>query len=157
MHRKLTIILVAFAIMQLATNANAEPRNEVGRYSMHKTDDGFIRLDTLTGAVSICGKADAGWSCRPMPDEARKLKSEIESLRQRYHDLARRFAAATGRPPPPQSDQPNNERPEPKAFRLPSEQEVDKALDYFESMLKKFQDRLKRLEREANPNKEKQL
>ena len=31
-------------------------------------------------------------------------------------------------------------------FKLPSEKEVDQALDYFERMLKKFQDRLKRLE-----------
>ena len=34
-------------------------------------------------------------------------------------------------------------------FKLPTEQEVDQALDYFERMLKKFQDRLKRLERKS--------
>ena len=148
---------MAMATMQFASHANAQPRNEIGRYSMHKTDDGFIRLDTLTGAVSICLKTDADWSCRPMPDQARKLRSEIDSLRQRYNELTRRFAAAIGRPPPPDVGQPNNERSEPNTFRLPTEQEVDKALDYFESMLKKFQERLKRLEREANPDKEKQL
>ena len=32
------------------------------------------------------------------------------------------------------------------AFRLPSEKEVDQALNYFERMLRKFQDRLKKLE-----------
>ena len=37
----------------------------------------------------------------------------------------------------------------PSDFKLPTEKEVDQALDYFERMLKKFQDRLKRLERKS--------
>ena len=42
-------------------------------------------------------------------------------------------------------------------FKLPSEKDVDQAFDYFESMLRKFQDRLKRLEREKTPAPERQL
>lgn len=125
---------------------------------MHKTDDGFIRLDTLTGSVSVCRKTDDDWSCRPTPDEARKLRAEIDSLRARNDELSRRLAARGGElPKPPGPYHPDNGQSEQKSFRLPSEAEVDKALDYFERLMKKFQDRLNKLERKSSPEKGKQL
>jgi hypothetical protein len=158
MQNKLFIAIMTIVAMQIATTASAQPKNEIGRYSMHKTDDGFIRLDTETGAVSICRKTDGDWSCRPTPDEASKLRAEIDSLRHRNDELSRQLAARTGQPKrAPDAYGSDNDRSEHKTFRLPSEKEVDKALDYFESILKKFQERLKRLERNAPTDKDKQL
>ncbi len=124
-----------------------------GRYTMHKTDDGFVRLDTQTGALALCRKYDQAWSCRPMADAGASSSSEVEQLRRENRELRAEIKRLDGllglndRSGPNQVDPP---RPGGKghAFRLPSEKEVDKALDYFENMLRKFQDRLKKLERD---------
>jgi hypothetical protein len=159
--------ILAFVLLfgGLASAASAQQRDSIGRYMMHKTEDGFIRLDTLTGGVSICGASDQGWSCKLAPDEKDRLEAEIDDLEAQVKALEKENLALKdrldGRNGPPATpdgpttpdgdrysyrpDAPAPTRPE---FRLPSEEEVDKALDYFENMLRKFQERLKRLERD---------
>src|SRR5688500_2642357 len=39
------------------------------RYSFHRVQDNFVRLDSRTGQVSVCGRETAGWACRAVPDE----------------------------------------------------------------------------------------
>ena len=60
-------ISLAGAIMAIgvasATYAAAQD-SAAGRYTMHQTEDGFVRLDTQTGAVSLCRKEANAWSCR---------------------------------------------------------------------------------------------
>lgn len=144
-----------------------------GRYTMHKTDDGFVRLDTLTGAVALCRKTDTGWGCTPMSDTGSDARADDTGRRR---DESRRGDA--GRDDYADRDdgaghgetkdlaaenaelkaeirrleellqlrgERNKEAGKP-GFKLPTEREVDQALDYFERMLRKFQDRLKRLE-----------
>lgn len=145
-----TLIAAVAAFAACATTAVAEePR--AGRYSMYKADDGFVRLDTQTGAMSLCRRVDDDWSCRPMASSGAAKGSEVEQLRAENERLAAEVKRLEGLlgleadPPRPGGDK--------HAFRLPSEKEVDQALDYFENMLRKFQERLKRLERgrEAEP------
>ncbi|MBU2532376.1 MAG: hypothetical protein KKB37_06525 [Alphaproteobacteria bacterium] len=139
-----TTILLAL----LATSAAAQD-SRAGRYTMHKADDGFVRLDTESGAVSLCQKHSEGWRCEEMPGTAdrtiiEKLKSENADLKQEVARLEEMLGLrGDGKDRGP-------------AFRLPTEKEVDNALDYFERMLKKFQDRLKRLE-EKSEQPERQL
>lgn len=116
-----------------------------GRYTMHKSDDGFVRLDTQTGTMSLCRKGANGWGCEPLNDAAASSGGELARLRRENAELKaeiRRMEENLGL---------SGERPAKKQgeFKLPTEQEVDQALDYFERMLKKFQDRLKRLERKS--------
>ena len=144
---KSLLMVAAFSVFGLA-NAIAE-ETRAGRYTMHKADDGFVRLDTQTGAVSLCRKSVQGWGCEPMldsetgatgelarlRDENAELKSEIKRMDELLELRGDRRKSAGNL----------------RDFKLPSEQEVDQALNYFERMLKKFQDRLKRLERKSEP------
>jgi len=159
--------MLAFAVLfgGLASAASAQQQNTTGRYMMHKAEDGFIRLDTLTGAVSICGMSDQGWSCKLAPDEKERLEAKIDDLKAETKALEEENLALKerlddrngpptipGAPKAPDGDRysyrPDGPPPARPEFRLPSEEQVDKALDYFENMLKKFQERLKRLERD---------
>lgn len=113
-----------------------------GRYTMQKADNGFIRLDTLTGAVAMCAKKDSGWTCDPVADTAAASRAEIEELKRQNSELreeVRRLEDLLGLNGGP----PRGPR---HSFRLPSEKEVDDALNYFERMMRKLQDRLQRLE-----------
>ena len=157
MQIRLIALTLAMALPFLAGTANAQPATESGRFTMHKTDNGFIRLDTRTGEVSLCRqKDDDAWACSPMTDEARALRQENEQLREENRELSERLRlrqGPTGEPPfrngAPRSWRREEAPPKP-TFRLPSEKEVDKALDYFENMLRKFQERLKRLEKDKS-------
>jgi hypothetical protein len=161
-----SVLLGASLAASLPTTAGAQDRGP-GRYTMHKTDDGFVRLDTETGAVSLCRKEGTSWSCRDIAnaeDQTGKDAdtgtpaeggSETQALRQENKELKDEIARLEellglrepGAPQPPRRH----------SFKLPSEKDVDQAFDYFERMLRKFQDRLKRLERENAPETERQL
>ena len=83
------------------------------------------------------------------------LSREVRILRDDFTTLERHREGSGGQNRDGRPNRDNrDDRPGGRyQFRLPSEQEVDRALDYFESMLKKFQDRLKRLERDVAPRK----
>jgi len=104
-----------------------------GRFAMHKTDDGMLRLDTQTGAVSLCTLRDATWSCSRVADDSagtdttivelraenRKLKDEVERLKA---DLDTRQDALLDAP----------------RRSIPSDRELDQAFGFVEGILKRF-------------------
>ena len=63
-----------------AAMAQSAPDTENGRYTLAPASDGFLRLDTRTGASSICADKGNGWACLAMPDERAALDSEIGRL-----------------------------------------------------------------------------
>ena len=166
MFRKLLITSGIFAAPIAASIVASAPviaqQKAAGRYTMHQTDDGMLRLDTQTGAVSLCSRADDTWACKPMVDkkaandEIARLQKENKELRSEVNRLDKML----GMGGPKANNDADPPRPGggsgPNSFRLPTEKEVDHALNYFERMLRKFQDRLKKLEQGQN-NEPKQL
>ncbi len=158
MHARIRTLVAAMALAGAvaAMAAPALARDPApGRYTMHPTDDGFVRLDTQTGAVSMCQKADERWSCVPMDGAKAEDRSEIARLKKENDELrseVKRLEGMLGLGQQGEEKRPDPARPggNGQSFRLPSEKEVDQALDYFESMLRKFQERLKRLEKNQN-------
>jgi septal ring factor EnvC (AmiA/AmiB activator) len=51
-----------------------------GRYAIEPAGEGFVRLDTATGAASHCTKTDGVWRCAAVPDERRTLEQRIAAL-----------------------------------------------------------------------------
>ena len=51
---------------------------EAERYRLERTEDGYVRLDTATGAMTLCREADGRLVCAPAAQES---ASEVESLR----------------------------------------------------------------------------
>jgi hypothetical protein len=100
--------------------------SENGRYSMTPTADGFLRLDTRTGAVSLCKIENGAARCQAAADERAALKDEIERL-------ARQNDALKSKPP---------------VAGLPSRQDFDRALDYAEHFMR----RMMKFIREQDPS-----
>ena len=59
---------------------NSPTDTEAGRFSFHKVDEGFLRLDSRTGQVSLCNHKNLGWACETIPDERAALENEIARL-----------------------------------------------------------------------------
>jgi hypothetical protein len=72
----ISIVLVSCAVPAFAQSVGSDDR----RFTFHKVDDGFLRLDGRTGAVSLCTRPDSGWTCRVVPDERTALEGEIARL-----------------------------------------------------------------------------
>src|SRR5579872_7551812 len=77
---RLSIAIVAILISSGAALAQTAPDTENGRYALSPAGDGFLRLDTRTGAVSTCTNSSAGWACYSIPDERAALDAEIGRL-----------------------------------------------------------------------------
>ena len=103
------VMIVAFALGICALPAAAQsPDADDKRFSLHKVDDGYLRLDGRTGTVSLCTRPDSGWACRAVPDERSALESEIGRLAAENAELKRtmldRGMSLPGLPPRPPAD-----------------------------------------------------
>ena len=147
-------LAAALAFASLACTSSFA-QDKPGRYVMNPVEGGFARLDTETGVMSICkppakdAAAPANWTCMPVADQAsaqqeqaRKLEAQNNELKAEVKRMEDLLGLNGEKPKEPEM---RAERPR-QEFKLPSEQDVDKALSYFESLVKKFHDSMKRLE-----------
>ena len=75
MHRSTGLVLALVTVLSSPVLAAEETP---GRYSMSVTDEGMVRLDTQSGAVSL-GTGKAGrWVCRSIADDRLALENEID-------------------------------------------------------------------------------
>jgi hypothetical protein len=145
-NMRLTALMMLLAAWTVgATAASAQtPAEPSARFTVQPIDGGILRLDTVTGAVSVCLRRDGNWSCEPVADQAAKstdidrLTAQNRALRAEVERLERTLAE-------------NNAGAAKPKFELPSEEDVDKAMTYVERLLKKFRERLKDLESSSPP------
>jgi hypothetical protein len=118
--------LPATSLLAAALAWPALAGDEDGRYRMVPTADGFLKLDTRSGAVSECKPASDGYRCRLVPDEQRALQAEIDRLAGENGALKEQLGKAS----PGRSAKPSP--------ALPSEDEVDRAFGYMEMFLRRL-------------------
>lgn len=112
--------VAAVAAFQLQPGVLEAQADEPGRYTMEAIDGGFLRLDTQTGAVSVCSGAADTWSCAPAEDERSELEEENARLRADNLVLREQIAEL--------GEQPKVTTPE----------DVDAAMDAFETVAERF-------------------
>lgn len=128
-----------------------------GRYSMSPAEGGVIRLDRETGTMSFCSGKEGEWVCKEMPQQQSELKQRIDELEGEKRALEAekrlRDGMLGGGPSAkaPEPGTPGDTLPPapPGDLPVPNERDVDKLFDYVEGMVKKFKERIERLEREA--------
>ena len=144
--RSLMIALIAAsAWVGVSAHAQTMPDSENGRYSFSTVPDGTLRLDTRTGAVSICAKKDAGWACNTVPDERQALENEIARL-QRENGALKKDMLARGLPlPGGVASAPSSQQRELNLkVPLPSDAEIDRVMSAFEKMWRRLVDMMQK-------------
>lgn len=96
-----------------------------GRYVLEKVEQGFLRLDSQTGVMSLCAAPAGVWECSPVKDEGLDTNEELARLRGENESLKKRLAEL-GKGAP--------------TTKLPSDQEVDRMMDIFGKMFDRFLD-----------------
>ena len=93
-------VLPALAQAQGRQADGAEP-NGPSRYTFNRVDDGFLRLDNLSGQVAFCSPHGVGWACQAVPEDRAALEKEIARLQSEVASLKAEIAALRESPPPP--------------------------------------------------------
>jgi hypothetical protein len=126
---------VLLAVALLAGPAHAE---ESGRFLLKEADQNtFIRLDTVTGAISHCSSAAGDWSCKSVKDDRAALHEEIAKLRKENDELKARLAK-------------RREEGGEQRLTLPSEADIDRWLALVEKYFERFLSLIRRLEQKEN-------
>jgi hypothetical protein len=132
-------ILFSAIALVLLVGAAPDADQAGGRYRMTPAEGGaFPRLDTQTGAMSVCQRKDGRWACEAVPDERRALETEIDRLKSEVKRLEELLAL----PDPGTPDGKRAQRSGPK-LSLPSEEDLDRAMDYAQRMMRKFKERMR--------------
>jgi hypothetical protein len=127
--RKLLAVAVFSAVVAAAGLGTVRAQtadsssSENGRYQMTPAANGFLRLDTRTGIVSLCTISGAAAECRTAADDRAALMNEVERLSKRNAELE--TGANRGRPAPPIAG-------------LPSREDFGKAMDYAEEFMRRM-------------------
>ncbi|MCP8939477.1 hypothetical protein NK718_13205 [Alsobacter sp. SYSU M60028] len=127
-----TIMLAA--VLAVAPSARAQDAN--GRFVMSPTPDGYLKMDTRTGAVSQCTRQGGDYQCRLTPDERTALQDEIDRLSRENAELRSRVAGG----PAPALPTPAPGEAKPSG---PSDADIDRALTVMERFLRRFKDILR--------------
>jgi hypothetical protein len=135
----MVLIIAGFALAPPAVRAHGQQLdNEDARFTFHRTDEGYLRLDGRSGQVSICIRRPAGWLCQAVPDERAALESEIVRLQAdnaalKKELLARGLALPSAiRPDPPGAmvDEPR--------VRLPSDAEFNQVMGFIDKVWRRL-------------------
>ncbi|MCC6984492.1 MAG: hypothetical protein IT535_14585 [Bauldia sp.] len=67
------------------------------RYTITPADEGFVRLDTQTGAITHCASADGIWRCAPPLYAESEIDARLRVLDERIEGLGVELATLAGR------------------------------------------------------------
>jgi hypothetical protein len=149
MHRS-ALPALAIAIMAFAAPASAQPpENGDGRFTYHRaTDDGYWRLDSRTGQVSMCQRRQSGWQCQVVPDERNAMEAEIarlqgENAALKKELLSRNIALPDGIRADPLVPGPNAHRPQSR-----DEAEVNRVMTMIDRVWRRLVDMIHSVQRD---------
>ena len=129
--------IVCFAIAAILALASSAGAQDGQRYTLERTDQGYVRMDTETGEMSICQESSGQLVCRLAADERSAFQDEIDRLSGSLRTLEQRVTALEKAPVPP---------------GLPSDEEFEKTMGYMERFFRGFMDIVKSFEEDEQPS-----
>ena len=131
-----TKLAAATVLLALASTAGAAAQEE--RYAIERPEDGYVRLDTRTGQMSICSERTGQLVCRLAVDDRDALQDDLDALQARLTAVEDRLSALEGTP----------------TSGLSGEEEFERSLTYMERFFRRFMDIVKEFDRdEPVPNR----
>ncbi|TIT20955.1 MAG: hypothetical protein E5W81_23370 [Mesorhizobium sp.] len=141
---RLKHVLIPAALVSLvAASAFSEGAD---RYRLEKSANGYVRMDTQTGAMSLCEERSGQLVCKTAADERAAFQDEVDRLKNSVKALDERVAKL------------ENSLAARFESTLPSEEDFNKTMGYMERFLRSFMDIVKDMDKDedgAKPNSQK--
>jgi hypothetical protein len=148
MRIAMTGLLAVVLCGPTSATAQTSPDSENGRFSFHRMDEGYLRLDTRTGLVSVCARKAVGWACHPVPDERSALENEIARL-QAENGVLKKDMLARNIPLPGgiRKDAPVAKLPDIE-LKLPSDSDLDRVFTFMDKVWRRLADKMTAIQRD---------
>lgn len=114
--------VLGLAVLSLVTPAAIAQETNADRYTLEKSDSGFVRLDRQTGAVTLCTEDQGTLTCRMAADERAAYDEDLARLEKRVEALERQLADGTAA----------------RSGELPSDVEIDRSIGIMERFMRAF-------------------
>lgn len=146
----LSLVILGVAA-QSALAQTSGPSTQGGRFALQPVEGGVIRMDAQSGALSMCKKQSGEqWACESLPDERKALQLEIDRLTKENGELAAEMKRLEDDLKKERHADAGTDRPGvgggPTIGKLPTEDDVDKAMNYLKGMYKKLKEKLREFE-----------
>ena len=115
--------------------AAQEPsRDGSDQYMVAEIEDGILRVDRQSGAVSVCKQRSGEWTCELVADDRDAMQREIEDLRLENRRLRRQLSRLD-----PEFDDRDYgyARPHRDDHKF-TKKEIDETMDSFEYMMERL-------------------
>jgi len=124
--------ILDLTLLPLAVGALAQ---EEERYRLERTEDGYVRMDTRTGAMTLCQEREGELVCRPASESDDPAPAETDALRERIAALEERVEALEKQ----------------VESSVPLQEEFEQSLTLMERFFRRFIDIVRGLEEEEQP------
>ena len=114
--------VLTFAILSLGMPFAMAQDSSSNRYTLEKSDTGFVRLDRQTGAVTLCTETESTLTCRMAADERAAYDEDLARLETRIEALEKQLADSRAL----------------KGGDLPSDAEIDRSIGIMERFMRAF-------------------
>jgi hypothetical protein len=124
------------------------PDTEGGRYVFSKQANGWLRLDSQSGAVALCSEQPVGWACQAAPEDRAVFEREIARL-QNENAALKRALLAHGLTLPPSVAPDAGAAQNDSTLRLPSDADIDRAIAFVSHVWQRFIDAISRAQKQV--------
>lgn len=132
--------IAGLAATVLAATVPGTPAQDAEtRYSLEKTADGYVRMDTRTGEMSLCTERAGQLVCRIAADERSAWQDELDRITRRLDEVEKRLGALEASPA--------------AQGALPTEEQFEQSLSFMERFFRRFIDIAKEIEEESSSPK----
>ena len=132
------VVIVSSALAAGAVAQPSSPESGDARFSFHRADDGYLRLDGRSGQVSLCNRRASGWQCQMVPDERAALEAEISRLQGDNAALKKELLSRSL--PLPNGMGPDQSGPKSQVQRppLPDDAEINRIMGVMEKIWRRM-------------------
>jgi flagellar motility protein MotE (MotC chaperone) len=117
------VLIPATLVSLVAVSAFSQ---ETDRYRLEKSPNGYVRMDTQTGAMSICEERSGQLVCKMAADERAAFQDEVDRLQSSVKALDERVVKL------------ENSLSARFESTLPSEEDFNKTMSYMERFFRSF-------------------
>jgi hypothetical protein len=139
------------ACVREAAAQTPPPSEDPARFSIHRTETGYARLDLRTGQISVCSPRGSAWACQAAADDRSVFEGEIARLQSDNAKLKKALLDRGLPLPAGMAADPSGAPQGPKSFGsgLPSEADIDRAISFLERMWRRLVDMMGLFQRDV--------